>query len=308
MNRKGIINFFLASIMFIMILGGCQLALAHIYKNANIDLYKKIKEYSKEYNLEPIDAKIDRVWKAIPGYNGLVVDIKASYKNMESAGEFDESRIVYKEVAPNIHLDDLAPEPIYRGNPGKPMVAFLINVAWGNEFIPQMLETLEEHRVKSTFFFDGSWVKNNPEIARRIKEAGHEIGNHAYSHPDLSRYSIDQIMDELEKTNNVIEETLDIKPQWFAPPSGSFNMDTVQVADKLGMKTILWTVDTVDWKRPETCEMVRRVVEKVENGSMILMHPTEPTAEGLDRMITNIKEKGYKLGTVSELMSEKRID
>ena len=74
------------------------------------------------------------------------------------------------------------------------------------------------------------------------------------------------------------------------------------------MKTILWTVDTIDWRNPETWGMVKRVVEEVENGSMILMHPTKPTAEGLNTMIANIKEKGYKLGTVSDLMDEKRID
>ena len=73
------------------------------------------------------------------------------------------------------------------------------------------------------------------------------------------------------------------------------------------MKTILWTVDTVDWKKPAPSEMVRRVLSKVENGSMILMHPTEPVAQGLEAMITEIKAKGLQLGTVSELMSENRI-
>ena len=83
---------------------------------------------------------------------------------------------------------------------------------------------------------------------------------------------------------------------------------TIQVADQLDMKTILWTVDTVDWRKPATSEMVRRVVSKVENGSMVLMHPTKPTAEGMERMITDIKAKGLQLGTVSDLMSEKRVN
>ena len=73
------------------------------------------------------------------------------------------------------------------------------------------------------------------------------------------------------------------------------------------MLTILWTVDTVDWRNPSTSEMVNRVTSQVENGTMILMHPTRPTAEGLDSMIKDIQEKGYVLGTVSELMSEERI-
>ncbi len=227
---------------------------------------------------------------------------------MKANGEFDKNKIVYKEIPPNIHLEDLESEPIYRGNPQKPMVAFLINVAWGNEYIPGILKALDEHQTKATFFFDGSWVKKNPDLAKTIKEAGHEIGNHAYSHPDLKQRSVAQTKEELQKTNDVIKATLGITPKWFAPPSGSFNEATIQVADQLDMKTILWTVDTVDWRKPATSEMVRRVVSKVENGSMILMHPTRPTAEGMERMITDIKAKGLQLGTVSDLISEKRVN
>lgn len=272
------------------------------------NLYKEIQEYAKDHNQDPIDAVIDRVWKAIPGYNGRKVNVEASYKKMAKDKVFDESKIVYDEEAPKIHLNDLDPQPIYRGNPQKPMVAPLINVAWGNEFIPTILETLEKHKIKVTFFFDGSWVKKNPDLAKIIKEASHEIGNHAYSHPDLSRYSPEQTTEEISKTNQVIEETIGVRPIWFAPPSGAFNDGTIQVAHKLNMKTILWTVDTIDWRNPETTGMVSRVVGEVENGSMILMHPTKPTAEGLNTMIEGIKAKGYKLATVSQLMDEKRID
>lgn len=271
-------------------------------------LIKKISAYNDQHKIEPIDAKIDRVWKAIPGYNGLEVDIEASYKNMISGIDIDPNKIIFKETSPKIHLNDLEPSPIYRGNPEKPMVALLINVAWGNEYIPGILKTLKDSQVKATFFFDGSWVKNNPDLATVISLEGHEIGNHAYSHPDLKLRSRAETVNELKKTNDVIEETLGIKPIWFAPPSGSFNQETIFVADELGMKTILWTVDTVDWRKPETSEMVARVVAGVSSGSMVLMHPTKAVFEGLETMIIEIKGKGHRLGTVSDLMSEKRID
>ncbi len=272
------------------------------------ELFRAIEKYSEENNREPVDAKVDSIWKAIPGYNGRTVDITASYKKMKSKGKFDEKKIVYKVIPPKFHLDDIENQPIYRGNSQKPMIAFLINVAWGNEYIPGILEALEKHDTKATFFFDGSWVKKNPDVAKQINDAGHEIGNHAYSHPDLQQRSLEETKMELVKTSKVIEETIGIRPKWFAPPSGSFNDTTVKVAEQLEMKTILWTVDTVDWKKPAAAEMVNRVVSKVDNGSMILMHPTQPVAEGMESMIKQIKEKGYKLGTVSELMSEERID
>lgn len=273
----------------------------------NEELYKEIEEYGSQHKIEPIDAKIDSIWKGIPGYNGMKVNLDKSYSEMKADGKFSESKVVYSEISPKVHLDDLGPHPVYRGNPEKPMVTFLINVAWGNEFIPDILKTLDKHQMKTTFFFDGSWVKKNPDIAKTIYKAGHEIGNHAYTHPDLESCSREKTMEELKKTNDVIEETLGIKPNWFAPPSGSFNDETIQVAHELGMKTILWTADTVDWRKPETSEMVNRVLSQVENGTMILMHPTKPSSEGLDAMIKDIKEKGYRLGTVSEMMDEGRV-
>lgn len=273
----------------------------------NETLHKKIQSYANKHKIKPIDATVDRVWKAIPGYNGLAVDIEASYQKMRTGYGFDVDHLVYKEVSPQVHLSDLPPSPIYKGNPEKPMVALLINVAWGNEFIPQILKTLNKCQVKATFFFDGSWVKKNPDLAMMISKENHEIGNHAYSHPDLNHLSQNETMNELKMTNDVIEAKLGIKPKWFAPPSGSFNQETVNVAHQLDMKTILWTVDTVDWKKPSTSEMVRRVVTQVGSGSMILMHPTKPVAEGLETMIVDIEKKGYRLGTVSEIISEDRI-
>ena len=264
-----------------------------------------IKAYAQEHDIPPIDAKMDRVWKAIPGYNGLAVDQKKSLKKMGT--RFSERQIVWKEVSPSVHLSDLPPSPIYRGNPEKSMISLLINVAWGNEFIEPILRALDEHEVKATFFLDGSWTKKNSDLARLIQLHGHEIGSHAYSHPDLAKSSEAKTREELQKTNDVIEEVLGLTPTWFAPPSGSFNQRTIEIARELGMYTILLTADTVDWRNPDTTEMVNRVLSKVENGTMILMHPTKPTAEGLDRMIGEIKKKGYVVGTVSELMSEERV-
>lgn len=304
MNRQlfPILIFIITSFIFVC----SSSAAASKFKNK--ELYNEIKAYEEKIEEPPVDAIIDRVWKAIPGYNGVTVNIEVSYKRMERSGMFDPNQVVYEEVAPHVHLDDHNPEPIYRGNPQKPMATFLINVAWGNEYIPIIINTLREHDVKATFFLDGSWVKKNSYIARQIHNAGHEIGNHAYSHPDLSKKSEAETREELSRTNEVIKETLDIHPKWFAPPSGDFNEMTVRVANELNMKTILWTVDTVDWKKPKPAEMVQKVVNNTENGTMILMHPTKPVAEGLSNMIDKIKEKGLKLGSVSDLLSEKRID
>lgn len=270
-------------------------------------IYAQIKEKAKELNKPPKNAEIDPVWKATPGYNGLVVDMEESFKAMKKINKFDENKLVVKQIEPTIHLENLPASPIYRGNPEKPMVTLLVNVAWGNEHLPGMLQTMKKNNVHSTFFLDGSWVKKNPSLAKMIAEEDHEIGNHAYSHPDLKKMTNTRITEELKQTNEVINATLDKSPKWFAPPSGSYRNDVVQIAADLKMKTILWSVDTVDWRNPNPDEMVERVLNKVHPGAMILMHPTASTAEGLDKLIKGIKDKGLSIGTVSDLMDEKRL-
>lgn len=270
-------------------------------------LYNIIKEKANEYYIPPKDAEIHKVWKATPGYNGRKVDVDKSFKKMKESGRFVEDKLIFKEIPPKITLNDLDASPIYRGHPDKKMVSFIVNVAWGNEYIPQMLKTFKDSGVKATFFLEGNWVKKNPELAQMIVEAGHEIGNHSYSHPNMAQLSRKSIEAEISRTNEVIEAATKIKPKWFGPPSGSFNNQVVEVAHELNMKTVLWSVDTIDWKQPEPAAMVNRVTSKLHNGAMILMHPTSSTAEGLQSLIDNIKDKEYKIGTLSILLSEKRI-
>ncbi|WLD95200.1 polysaccharide deacetylase family protein [Alkalihalobacillus sp. AL-G] len=270
-------------------------------------LLEQIKTYASKRNELPINARIDPVWKAIPGYNGILVDVDASYDRMKKKGKFDLSLIVYKQTSPEVTLNDLPPAPIFRGNPNKPMVTFLINVAWGNEYLPGMLETLKEHKIHVTFFLDGSWVRKNQEMAKIIYEEGHEIGNHAYSHPDMRTLTNGRIEEEIRKTNEMIESTLNVTPAWFAPPSGSWTNNVVNVAASLKMKTILWSVDTIDWRKPDPEQMANRIIDNIHPGAVVLMHPTVSTEKALDQMIKGVQEKGYSIGTVSQLMNEKRV-
>ncbi|QDP40223.1 polysaccharide deacetylase family protein [Radiobacillus deserti] len=270
-------------------------------------LLKTIKEKSKEYEEPAENAKIHDVWKKMPGRNGIKVNIEASYKKMKEKGRFDETLLVYDQVKPEVTLKDLPPSPIYRGHPDKQMVAFLINVAWGEDNIPSILNTLKKQKVKATFFIEGKWASKNPDLVKMIQEEGHLIGNHAYNHPDMSRLGDAENREQIVKTNEILEGILGERPKWFAPPSGSMNDQVVKLAAEEGMETILWTVDTIDWKKPTTDVMVNRVMGKLHPGAMILMHPTDVIERGLEDLILNIKEKKYKLGTVARLLSEKRF-
>ncbi|MBM7552701.1 polysaccharide deacetylase family protein [Thalassobacillus pellis] len=267
-------------------------------------LYNEIKSKSEKYNKPPEVAYIDKVWKKTPGRNGKQVNVDKSFKNMKKLGKFNPDLLVYDKLSPSVSLDDLPPAPIYRGHPEKNMVTLLINVSWGNEYIPSMLKTLKELKVKANFFVDGQFGENFPDLVKMINEEGHLIGNHAYNHPDMSRMGEEAIREQIERTNRILSALINEKPKWFAPPSGSYNQAVITTADELGMETVLWTVDTIDWKKPTKQVMVNRVVSKVHPGATILMHPTSVTDQALENMIKGIKAKGYRIGTIEALVSE----
>lgn len=272
-------------------------------------LYRLIEEEAEKRKISPINAKIDQVWKAIPGYNGLEVDVETTFHLAKQSQNFDRNQIryVYREVEPQTNLDDLGAQPIYKGNPKKPMISFMINVAWGNEFIPSILQTLKDENVHATFFFDGSWLSKNIEIAKQIQTYGHEVSNHAYSHKNMSQLSRDKAIEEIVKTERLLQDELKVNNQLFAPPSGDFNIQTVKIAHELQLKTVLWTIDTVDWKKPEPSSIVNKISSRLEPGALILMHPTSSSSEALPGMIKEIKRRGLVIGTVSELLSSKRV-
>lgn len=273
----------------------------------NEELRAKITRRAAELNAEPVDAALDRVWKAIPGYNGLEVDVEATYRNALLQGPTDSLKLVYRQIEPKIALKDLGPQPIYRGNPAKPMVSLMINVAWGNEYIIPMLDILDAEKVKVTFFLDGSWLSRNKELAAEMLRRGHEMENHAYTHPNMSSLSRARATAEIEKTQKLLKESLGVTNKWFAPPSGDYNQQTVEIAASLGLQTVLWTLDTVDWRNPSPESVIAKISSKAEPGTLVLMHPTASSSKALRGMIRGIRAKGLQLGTVSQTLSAERI-
>ncbi|WP_248926322.1 polysaccharide deacetylase family protein [Paenibacillus hamazuiensis] len=270
-------------------------------------LLTRIKEGAEQLRKPAINAKLDHVWKAIPGLNGVEVDVEKTFLLAQKHAVPGEIPYVFKEVSPQIGLDDLGAQPIYKGNPQKPMVALMINVAWGNEYLPKMLEVLDKENVHATFFFDGTWLKSNIDVAKDIMARGHEVSNHAYSHKNMSQLSRQKATEEIVKTQNLLSKELGAKNVLFAPPSGDYDQETVNIAHSLGLRTILWTLDTVDWRKPEPWTIVNKIRARVEPGSLILMHPTSSSSEALAEMISIIKEKKLRLGTVSDVISPKRV-
>ncbi|WP_407673206.1 polysaccharide deacetylase family protein [Paenibacillus alkalitolerans] len=270
-------------------------------------LYDRISAEAEKRRIEPIDARVDPVWKAIPGLDGEEVDIERTFRMAVQSKKGSDIAFVVRPVAPKINLDDLGAQPIYKGNPHKPMISLMINVAWGNEYIPGMLETLRKENVKATFFLDGKWLKNNPDVAKQIMAEGHEMSNHAYSHKDMSRLSEAAARDEIGKTQQLLKDILGVDNKLFAPPSGDYDQDTVRIAHDMGLRTVLWTIDTVDWKKPPVGSVIRKISARLEPGSLILMHPTHSSRGALPGIIAEAKRRGLAISTVSDTLSPNRV-
>ncbi len=269
-------------------------------------LLERIRNEAEKTRIAPTNARLDRIWKAIPELNGREIDVDRTYRLALPLPSGSPIPYVYKEITPQVKLDDLGAQPIYRGNPDKKMVSMMINVAWGDEYLPSMLETLRKENVHATFFFDGTWLSKNLEKAKEIGASGHELSNHAYTHKNMSQLSRAKAEEEIRKTQELLEK-IGVKNTLFAPPSGDFDQETVEIAYSMKLRTILWTIDTVDWQKPRPGDVVAKITSKLEPGAMILMHPTASASQALPGMIRAAKQKGLALGTVSELISPERV-
>ena len=189
---------------------------------------------------------------------------------------------------------------IYKGNENNKNVSLMINVYWGNEYVEKMLEVIDKNSVKVTFFVGGSWVEKNPDLFKKIVASGAEIGNHGYYHKDHDKISRERNEEEIFITHKLVKSFTGIDMNLFAPPSGAYNEITLDVANELGYKTIMWSKDTIDWRDKNTELILNRAISKPQNGDLILMHPSYNTVEALNSIINFYKNNGFNLVTVSE--------
>lgn len=193
--------------------------------------------------------------------------------------------------------------PIYYVDTPDQKVSITINCAWSAEDVDLILQTLQKHQVKATFFMVGDWVDKYPEAVQKIAKAGCEIGNHSNTHPHVTNLSYEKNVEQIKRCSDKIEKITGKPTTLYRGPYGEYNDTVIKAAKSLNHQSIQWNIDTLDYKGLTGKEMMERINEKLTKGSIILMHNgTKYTAESLDMIITNIKEKGYTIVPVSELI------
>lgn len=167
---------------------------------------------------------------------------------------------------------------------------------------PQVLATLKKHQAKATFFVLGQKVAGNEAILQQMLTEGHEIANHSWSHPNLTKLTADQIKQEVQGTQTAIEKATGQTPKLLRPPYGAVNQAVMAAAQ---MPAIYWSVDTLDWKSHNPQAILSKVQAGTHKGSIILMHDIhQTTADSLDAVLTYLSSKGYTFVTASELLGD----
>lgn len=209
-------------------------------------------------------------------------------------------------LKPTFNLMDVADLPYERGtkaNSGYVAITCNVDLGWEDEYIKSILDTLKSEDVKATFNVTGKWAENKKEILLRMISEGHEIGSHGYKHLDYAKLSYEENLEEMKKAESIIEGITNQEIKFFQAPSGSFGEGTMKAAKELGYTAFKWDVDTIDWKYKEEPDVIIDRVNKkeVQDGSIILMHPTKATTECLDDIINIIRDKGLKPGRLSDV-------
>ena len=190
---------------------------------------------------------------------------------------------------------------IREGNPARCEVALMFNVDWGEESLPSIFSTLAAKNVRVTFFVTGRWARSNPDLVIQMAAKGHEVASHGNLHALPTKLGDADLDNLISGGIATLTTILGGEPApLFAPPSGDCDARVARAAERLGCKTILWTIDTVDWKRPPARSIADRALGKARAGTLILMHPTTPTAEALPKIIDGLRQRGLEPVTVSK--------
>jgi peptidoglycan/xylan/chitin deacetylase (PgdA/CDA1 family) len=166
---------------------------------------------------------------------------------------------------------------------------------------PLVLAELQKRNLKATFFMLGQMVKSYPDIAKQVLAAGHEIGNHSYTHPQLGKMPQAAVEQELQSCQDMVAQTLNgYTPVWFRPPYGSFRKDQGSIALAKQLGVITWSVDPNDWRKPGVNVVVDRVLTETRPGSVILLHDIhKTTCDAVPAILDGLLERGYEFTTIS---------
>lgn len=193
-------------------------------------------------------------------------------------------------------------DALYVGDTNQKEIYITFDSGFENGNTERILDALKKHGVKATFFLVGNYFETQPELVKRMAEEGHTIGNHTYSHPDMSKIGdIQSFQTELQKNEALYRDILGSEmPKLYRPPQGKFCEENLKMAQQLGYSTVFWSLAYVDWyvdDQPTPEQAFSKLLPRIHPGAVVLLHSTSSTnAEILDELLTKWEETGYSFG------------
>ncbi|WP_374713702.1 polysaccharide deacetylase family sporulation protein PdaB [Symbiobacterium terraclitae] len=201
--------------------------------------------------------------------------------------------------------------PIYSAKTDEKVIALTFDISWGNKMAPKVLEVLRAEKVPATFFLSGPWAKNHVELVKQIQADGHQIESHGQAHVDLNTLGREGARQNIAAAHAILKEITGRDPTYIRPPNGAFNEASVQAAKDLGYATVIWSVDSLDWKNPGVDHIINRTVKLTHPGAIILMHASDSckqTDQALPAIIKSLREQGYRFVLLDELIRTHGVD
>ncbi len=203
----------------------------------------------------------------------------------------------------NAHFIDSCDEKI---------IYLTFDAGYENGYTPIILDALKKHNVPASFFLVGNYIETSPDLVKRMVEEGHIVGNHTYSHPDMSKISSKEAFKkELESLEMEYKKVTnqDMK-KYYRPPKGTYSEANLEMANELGYTTIFWSLAYVDWyvdKQPSKEEAFDKLIGRIHPGAVVLLHSTSETnANVLDELLGRWKDMGYSFASLDELANKNR--
>lgn len=193
-------------------------------------------------------------------------------------------------------------DALYVGDANQKEIYITFDAGFENGNTEKILDALKKHGVKATFFLVGNYFETQPELVKRMAEEGHTIGNHTYSHPDMSKIGdIQSFQTELQKNEALYRDILGSEmPKLYRPPQGKFCEENLKMAQQLGYSTVFWSLAYVDWytdDQPTPEQAFSKLLPRIHPGAVVLLHSTSSTnVEILDELLTKWEETGYSFG------------
>lgn len=195
----------------------------------------------------------------------------------------------------------------YTGDTRQKTIYLTFDAGYENGNMPAILDALKNHQAPAAFFVVGSFISENPELIQRMLDEGHLIGNHTYSHPDMSEISsLTSFSDELSRVASIYEDATGEKMQkLYRPPRGKYSEENLRMAQQLGYRTFFWSLAYVDWQtdaQPSREEAFDKLLGRIHPGAIVLLHSTSSTnAAILDELLTKWENMGYRFASLDTI-------